>query len=40
MELGKRPVDFRALVQKNGTGKWGLPPLSLVPLGAIISSPI
>ena len=24
MELGKRPVDFRALVQKNGTGKWGV----------------
>lgn len=22
MELGRRPVDFRALVQKNGTGKW------------------
>ncbi|KWX71181.1 YheC/YheD family protein [Paenibacillus jilunlii] len=24
MEVGKRPVDFRALVQKNGTGKWGV----------------
>ncbi|OKP75735.1 hypothetical protein A3844_10255 [Paenibacillus helianthi] len=24
MELGRRPVDFRALVQKNGTGKWGV----------------
>ncbi|MDQ0191813.1 YheC/YheD family endospore coat-associated protein [Paenibacillus wynnii] len=24
MELGKRPVDFRALVQKNNTGKWGV----------------
>lgn len=24
LELGKRPVDFRALVQKNGTGKWGV----------------
>lgn len=24
MELGKRPVDFRALVQKNGSGKWGV----------------
>lgn len=24
MELGKRPVDFRALVQKNSTGKWGV----------------
>ena len=24
MELGRRPVDFRALVQKNGNGKWGV----------------
>jgi hypothetical protein len=24
LELGRRPVDFRALVQKNGTGKWGV----------------
>lgn len=24
MEIGRRPVDFRALVQKNGTGKWGV----------------
>ncbi|MNB68726.1 Endospore coat-associated protein YheD [compost metagenome] len=24
MESGRRPVDFRALVQKNGTGKWGV----------------
>ncbi|ETT55428.1 YheC/YheD family protein [Paenibacillus sp. FSL P4-0338] len=24
MELGRRPVDFRALVQKNGTGKWSV----------------
>ncbi len=24
MELGRRPVDFRALVQKNGSGKWGV----------------
>lgn len=24
MELGRRPVDFRALVQKNGTGKWAV----------------
>ena len=24
MELGKRPVDFRALVQKNNSGKWGV----------------
>lgn len=24
MELGKRPVDFRALVQKNKSGKWGV----------------
>ncbi|MFD1773178.1 YheC/YheD family protein [Paenibacillus rhizophilus] len=24
MEIGRRPVDFRALVQKNGSGKWGV----------------
>lgn len=24
MELGRRPVDFRALVQKSGAGKWGV----------------
>ncbi|WP_150267224.1 YheC/YheD family protein [Paenibacillus tepidiphilus] len=24
MEIGRRPVDFRALVQKNGTGKWAV----------------
>ncbi len=24
IEVGRRPVDFRALVQKNGTGKWGV----------------
>ncbi|WP_340022443.1 YheC/YheD family protein [Paenibacillus sp. FSL K6-1096] len=24
LEIGRRPVDFRALVQKNGTGKWGV----------------
>jgi glutathione synthase/RimK-type ligase-like ATP-grasp enzyme len=24
MEVGKRPVDFRALVQKNNSGKWGV----------------
>ncbi|AHV96634.1 YheC/YheD family protein [Paenibacillus sabinae] len=24
MEIGRRPVDFRALVQKNGTGKWNV----------------
>lgn len=24
MELSRRPVDFRALVQKNGSGKWGV----------------
>lgn len=24
MEVSRRPVDFRALVQKNGTGKWGV----------------